>query len=162
MSPPVGTGNGRETPSGGIVIDGEFVPSGIDVGVSTYAIHHNEDYYADPWAYKPERWLEGEQGRGRGTDVAMARACFSPFSQGVRSCLGKGLAYTELTLTLASLLFASDFKFADGELGSVGHGSEDAEYGRHHVGEFQLRDCIVGQKDGPWLVYKRREFEAEE
>lgn len=161
MSPPVGTGNGRETPANGITIDSEFIPADIDVGVSTYAIHHNEDYYSEPWTYKPERWIEGEQGTGRGTNIAQAKACFSPFSQGIRSCLGKGLAYTELTLTFASVLFVSDFKFADGELRQVGRGSKKAEHGRHHVGEFQLRDCIVGQKRGPWLVFKQRDFESE-
>lgn len=161
MSPPVGTGNGRETPANGITIDGEFLPANIDVGVSTYAIHHNEDYYKDPWTYKPERWIEGEQGEGRGTDIALAKSCFSPFSQGIRSCLGKGLAYTELTLTLASIFFASDFQFAGGELRNVGRGGKDAGPGRHHTGEFQLKDCIVGQKQGPWLVFKRRESEVE-
>lgn len=156
MSPPVGTGNGRETPPGGITIAGEFIPGNMDVGVSTYAIHRNEEYYAQPSTFRPERWIEGEQGVGRGTDIATARACFSAFSQGIRSCIGKGLAYTELMLTLACVMYECDFRFADGELGWAGHGSEDAEYGRHHVGEFQLKDCIVGQKEGPWLVYKRR------
>lgn len=156
MSPPVGTGNGRETPASGITIDGEFLPGDVDVGVSTYAIHHNPEYYADPWTFRPERWIEGEQGVGMGTDIAVARACFSAFSQGIRSCLGKGLAYTELTLVLASLLFATDFQFANAELALVGRGREDGEYGRHHAREFQLKDCIVGQKQGPWLVYKRR------
>lgn len=42
--------------------------------------------------------------------------CVASLSLGLRSCLGKGLAYTELTLMLASLLFASDFKFVDEKL----------------------------------------------
>lgn len=44
---------------------------------------------------------------------------------------------------------------------AAAHGSEDGEYGGHHVGEFQLIDCIVGQEVGPWLVIRRREVEID-
>ena len=33
------------------------LPAGIDVGVCTYAIHHHQDYVAEPFVFNPDRWL---------------------------------------------------------------------------------------------------------
>jgi hypothetical protein len=33
-----------------------------------------------------------------------------------------------------------------------------AAYGRHRENEYQLRDHITGQKQGPWLCFTRREL----
>ncbi|KAI1841851.1 hypothetical protein JX266_011929 [Neoarthrinium moseri] len=148
MSPPVGTALVREVMTEGTLVSGQPVPVGCEVGVGTYAIHHSSQTYPEPFVYKPERWLEGN---------AAARASFIPFSAGIRSCLGKGLAYTEITLVIANLLFRGDFKFADGELGNVGRGgNKSAVYGRHRENEYQLYDHIAGQKKGPWLQFSRR------
>ncbi|PVI05774.1 cytochrome P450 3A31 [Periconia macrospinosa] len=153
MSPPVGTGLMREvvTP-GGMVVDGQVVPAGCEVGVGTYAIHHSARAFDDPFVYRPERWLTPDE-----EEVRRARACFVPFSAGIRSCLGKGLAYTEMTLTIGHLLLLGDFKLADGELATVGRGSKSfGVEGRHREGEYQLYDHIAGQKNGPWLQFTRR------
>lgn len=158
MSPPVGTGLMREVATaGGLVVDGQVVPVGCEVGVGTYSIHHSAQAYDDPFVYRPERWLvKSNEERER------ARACFVPFSAGIRSCLGKGLAYTEMTLTIGHLLFLGDFKLAgDPELAKVGRGDKGLGVeGRHREGEYQLYDHIAGQKNGPWLQFTRR-VEAE-
>lgn len=154
MSPAVGSALVREAVSPeGVTVDGQFIPSGQEIGTGTYAIHHNEQCFPDPFTYKPERWLESHATR---ESIRKARSCFVPFSIGIRSCLGKSLAYTEITLVLATLLFQGDFKFADGDLGRVGRGCKGAVYGRHRENEYQLRDHIAGQKEGPWLQFSRR------
>jgi cytochrome P450 len=43
-----------------LVVDGQVIPRGTQVGVNTYSIHHNEEYFQDPYAFNPERWLSSE------------------------------------------------------------------------------------------------------
>lgn len=155
MSPAVGTALVREVvASEGTTVGGHFLPAGMEVGVGSYSVHHNTESFPDPFSYKPERWLETHTSR---ESIDRARATFVPFSSGTRSCLGKGLAYTEITLVVATLLFLGDFKFAEGDLGRVGRGNKDDVYGRHRENEYQLHDHIAGQKKGPWLQFSRRE-----
>ncbi|KAI9754740.1 MAG: hypothetical protein M1815_005439 [Lichina confinis] len=155
MSPAVGSSLWREVVTDGAVIDGEGIPAGADVGVPIYSIHHNPKYYPEPFTFRPERWLVGEAGHTR-ADVDRAHASFTPFSIGMRGCLGKGLAITETMLTLATILFRCDFKLADGELGRVGEGKAGAAYGRHRQQEYQLHDHVTSQKDGPFLQFAPR------
>ena len=42
MSPPVGTALWREVCEGGVVVGGELIPAGSDVGCSLYSIFHDE------------------------------------------------------------------------------------------------------------------------
>ena len=155
MSPAVGSALVREVVSAtGTTVDGQLIPPGLEVGSGTYAVHHNEQCFPDPFTYRPERWLVSHSSR---ETIDKARSCFIPFSIGMRSCIGKGLAYAEITQVVATLLFLGDFKFADGALGQVGRGSENGVYGRHRKNEYQLYDHIAGQKHGPWLQFSRRE-----
>ncbi|TVY84954.1 Cytochrome P450 monooxygenase apf8 [Lachnellula suecica] len=155
MSPAVGSALYREVVSdSGTMVDKNFIPPGVDVGTGTYAAHHNAQCFPDPFAYIPERWLESHSSR---ESIDKARSCFVPFSIGTRSCVGKSLAYAEITLVLAALFFSGDFRFADGELGYVGRGSKNDEHGRHRSNEYQLYDHIAGQKNGPWLQFAKRE-----
>lgn len=153
MSPPVGASLPREivAPSGSLVIDGQTIPSGMDVGVCLYAIHHKAEYFGDPFIYMPERWLSEDQ-----KAVDTARSAFNPFSIGMRSCLGKGLAQTELLLTFARILVAGDFRLTPGKLGEVGRGCVGLGKGRERSNEYQLWDHITGQKKGPWLQFAKR------
>ncbi|TLD11452.1 hypothetical protein PspLS_11924 [Pyricularia sp. CBS 133598] len=152
MSPPVGGALWREVATeGGATVAGEFLPRGTAVGVPLYSVQHSEAYYEDPFTYKPERWLV--EGGNDASSVEKARSVFAPFSIGQRSCLGKALAMHELMLTTATLLSMGDFKLPDGEEAKVGCGKAGATLGRHRQGEFQLKDYITGQKEGPILQF---------
>ncbi len=153
MSPPVGLALWREVVADNMVLDGQPVVKGCDVGVPLYTIHHNPRYYEEPFEYRPNRWLVDD---GTGS-VDRARAAFNPFSVGTRSCLGKSLATTEMALTAATVLFMGDFRFAEGEKGMVGRGRRDGPLGRHRENEYQLFDHVTGQKNGPFLQFSRRE-----
>ncbi|KAF2031176.1 cytochrome P450 3A31 [Setomelanomma holmii] len=148
MSPPVGGALWRETMCP-LIVDTETLPPGCDVGVGIYSIHHNDDYFQDPCAYRPERWLAKEE-------CWQARKAFNPFSLGMRGCLGKGLAMTEMMLTMAMVLFVGDFRIAGGEIGRTGRGKINDEVGREREGEYQLWDFITAQKNGPVLVFEER------
>jgi cytochrome P450 len=152
MSPPVGLALWREVNADNLVIDGHAVAAGCDVGVPLYSIHHNAKYYSSPFQYQPERWLVDD---GTGS-VERARSAFNPFSVGMRSCLGKSLAMTEMALTAATVLFTGDFKFAGGTEGLVGRGRKDGPWGRHRHNEYQLFDHVTGQKNGPFLQFSSR------
>ncbi|KAJ4289927.1 hypothetical protein N0V88_006724 [Collariella sp. IMI 366227] len=154
LSPSVGGLLPREVLPGGMTVDGERVPEGTVIGTPHYTIHHNPDYYPDPFAYKPERWvvadMEKNGGEGVGErDVQVAQSAFCPFSIGPRGCIGKGLAYVEMSITIARVLFMYDVRRAAGVVDPVGE---------EKVGEFQMVDIFTSLKNGPMVEFRRREL----
>jgi cytochrome P450 len=157
LSPSVGGLLPREVLPGGMTIDGESIPAGSVVGTPHYTIHHNLAYYPDPFAYIPERWIANEKSGVTEQHVAVAQSAFCPFSIGPRGCIGKGLAYIEMTITLARVLFLYDVRRAQGIV-DPGEGRRGAEWGRHREGEFQLVDTFTSLKEGPMVEFRRREM----
>ncbi|KAI0180669.1 cytochrome P450 [Hypoxylon sp. FL1284] len=121
---------------------------------------HNETYFPEPFKYKPERWLddeehttensEGEQGK------SIMRAAFAPFAFGDTGCLGKAMAYHEISLVVAKTLWYFDFRRASGEADKLGGGQPGRTDGREKPGEFQLYDLAVADHDGPNLIFEPR------
>lgn len=136
-----------------LIIDGHVVPAGTQVGVNTYTLHHNEEYFPDPYAFKPERWLPSETPEAQRKTM---NAAFSPFSIGDRGCAGKPMAYLESSLVIAKTLWYFDFRPVAGALGCVGGGTPGKRGGRGRVDEYQLYDVIAGQHDGPNLIFSPR------
>ena len=148
MSPPIGTALWREVCDSGIIIDGEWIPPRVDVGSSLYSIHHNEDYFDDPWTYNPDRWME------TGTPYAprhIQQLAFNPFSLGSRKCVAQTMSYTEISITLAKALWYFDLRIPTGPLSKIGAGIEGASKGRHRPHEFQLWEHFTSHHDGPFL-----------
>ncbi|KAI1394478.1 cytochrome P450-like protein [Hypoxylon trugodes] len=145
--------------SPGVEIAGNFFAEGVDLGVSHYAIHHNEDIYPDSFSYQPERWLveryPNESQNGAESRVELAKSGFCPFSIGQRGCVGKGLAMKELMVTIARAIWLYDLRLMPGEehRGCGGYGKG---YGRHRIGEYQLTDMFVSKTDGPIVQFRRR------
>jgi len=158
MSPSVGGLLPREVLPGGIDIDGETIPVGTVVGAPHYAIHHNEAYYSQPFTYTPERWIRGAMNplTGRETseeEVVKAQSSFCPFSIGPRGCIGKGLAYVEMTMALARTLYLYDMRKAVGIV-DPGEGRPDLEWGRHRAEELQLVDTFTSAKKGIMVEFR--------
>jgi cytochrome P450 len=107
--PPVPTGFPRTVPPAGDTISGFYVPGGTAVYVSQHATHHSERNFRDPGKYVPERWL------GEDKYENDRREAVNAFSFGPRACLGKNLAYAEMRLILAKVLFAFDLELVDKE-----------------------------------------------
>ncbi|KAF2204214.1 cytochrome P450 [Delitschia confertaspora ATCC 74209] len=134
-------------------------PKGAVVGVNHYTLMHNAQYYPDPHIFAPERWLANEKQNPYKEYVEKAHAAFCPFSVGPRGCIGKGLAYVELSLTLARVLFSFDISRVDSEEGRLGEGAfgeTGKEWGRHRKEEFQIQDRFASCKEGPILRFRRR------
>lgn len=147
LSPPVGGLLPREVLSGGLEIDGHQIPAGTVVGTPTYAIHHNQAYFPNPFEYVPERWISNSESAASQTSadaITLAKSAFCPFSIGPRGCIGKNLAYTELLITVARTVCLYDMRVAQGQ--KTGGGSQDGEIGRRRPGEFQLWDTFTSNK----------------
>ncbi|KAI1824026.1 cytochrome P450 [Xylaria intraflava] len=138
------------------VIDGHVIPPGTKVGVNTYSLHHNEEYFPEPFAYVPERWLEDETPYPQASNKAMQDA-FAAFSTGARGCGGKAMAYLEASLVVARTLWYFDFEVAPGQPGKAGCGFSGAANGRERETEYQLYDVFISIHDGPNLIFKQRE-----
>lgn len=156
MSPPVSTTLWREkdpVDHKPLVIDGHVIPHGTLIGVNTYALHHNEQYFPQPFTFRPERWLDNVDNEGA---RKIARAAFAAFSIGPRGCAGKSMAYLEVSLVLAKTLWSFDFERAPGRLGEVGGGKPGAANGRVRPHEYQIHDIFTARHDGPYLVFRPR------
>jgi cytochrome P450 len=76
------------------------VRAGTPVVMSILLIHHREDLYPQPFAFKPERWI----GRKPGTYE------WIPFGGGIRRCLGASLAMAEQRVVLEAMVRRLDIE----------------------------------------------------
>jgi cytochrome P450 len=182
LSPPAPGSFWRETTGSGAFIDGVLVPAGYDVGVGIYALHHAQRYFPDPYAFRPERFLPVETSEQRrcttspnapsksmptsqrsscemspsnNAQGAHPDACsaFAPFLLGPRTCPAKGLAYLEMSLLIARILWSLDFRV----VGYHGQGEVGASWGEGGESEFRLWDTFSAVQRGPLLQFKKRD-----
>jgi cytochrome P450 len=145
--------------AGPLIVDGHVIPADTIVGVNPYCIMHNEEYFPDSFAFRPERWLPPETREetvGEKQARETMRRAFIPFALGETGCLGKPMAYQEMSLTIAKTIWLFDFEQAPGENGRLGEGSSGRKDGRDRVEEFQLYDIATADHKGPVLVFKPR------
>ncbi|KAK3306248.1 cytochrome P450 [Chaetomium strumarium] len=107
MYPPAPGGQPRKIHKDGDVILGRFVPGGTVVENWQWPMCHNPAWFTRPDDFVPERWLGDPRFAG---DTKEAR---QPFSYGPRNCIGKNLAYAEMRLILARVVWAFDIKLAE-------------------------------------------------
>ncbi|KAL2020295.1 hypothetical protein VTK56DRAFT_8523 [Thermocarpiscus australiensis] len=110
MYPPVPIGLPRVVPKGGANIAGHYVPEKTGVAIHQWAMYHNDEHFKDPFVYHPERWLGDPAFEGDHKEA------FQPFHLGPRNCLGKNLAYIEMRLILARVLWNFDMRIAEDSL----------------------------------------------
>lgn len=144
----------REVLPGGLKVNGEIIPEGVQIGTSTWSLHHNEDCFIDAYLYRPERWIADNQTGVTVENVAQARSCWYPFSAGPGNCVGKNLAMLELMITVARTLYQMDVRMPPGS--TLGEGAPHLGWGRRSRNNFQLRDAYVSLRDGPTVQFKKR------
>jgi cytochrome P450 len=137
-----------------MTIDSTHFPARTVVGVPMYALHHNPTYFPEPFTFRPERWIESPTNPTEA--IALARKAFNPFSIGTRQCIGRGLAYLQLKLTLTHVLWRFDLREAGDEKGK-GAGRKGMGVGREREDEFQLWDALGFGRDGPMVEVRWRE-----
>ena len=84
-------------------IGGRELPAGVTVAPCIYLVHRRADVYPDPFAFRPERFLEGQGGT----------YTWFPFGGGVRRCLGASFALFEMRIVLQELVTQLDLRAAD-------------------------------------------------
>jgi cytochrome P450 family 135 len=92
-----------------VMVPWQLGPYGVSadtpIGMSILLVHHREDLYPEPFAFRPERWL----GRKPGTYE------WIPFGGGIRRCLGAALAMAEMRVVLEATARRLDLEAADPE-----------------------------------------------
>lgn len=76
-------------------IAGHRLPAGTVVSASIAAMHHREDLFPEPEAFRPERFLGDDTPDGY---------TWIPFGGGVRRCVGAAFAQYEMRLVLRTIL----------------------------------------------------------
>jgi cytochrome P450 len=79
------------------------VPPDTPVLRSSLLLHHREDLYPDPFAFRPERWEDRKPGTYE----------WIPFGGGIRRCLGAALAMAEQRVVLEAMARRLDLVAAD-------------------------------------------------
>ncbi len=75
-------------------VDGHELPPGTDVTPAIWLAHTRADRYPEPFAFRPERFLDG----------APTTSAWVPFGGGVRRCIGAAFAEMEMRVALAEIL----------------------------------------------------------
>ena len=76
-----------------IEIGGYRYPAGVVLLASAYLIHHDPELYPEPWAFRPERFLDKQPGT----------YTWIPFGGGRRRCLGASFALEEMKIVLRAV-----------------------------------------------------------
>jgi cytochrome P450 len=86
------------------VVHGVAVPARSMVVISPYLVHRHPEFWPDPAAFDPRRFMPGES-----TDAGTRhRYVFIPFGGGRRACVGA--AFSELETVLLLAMIASRFR----------------------------------------------------
>ncbi|KAI4870708.1 putative cytochrome P450 [Hypoxylon rubiginosum] len=110
LYPPVTSGLVRVVPPGGEQIAGHFVAGGTFVEVQHWSMNHSKDNWKDPWTFNPERFLTTpEEAAKAGNKLDALQA----FNVGPRNCIGRNLAYAEMRMILARIVYDFDLKLSD-------------------------------------------------
>jgi cytochrome P450 len=79
------------------------VPAETSVLMSILLLHHRDDLYPDPFAFRPERFIGGKPGT----------YTWIPFGGGIRRCLGAALAMAEQRVVLREIAARTDLLAPD-------------------------------------------------
>ena len=77
-----------------VEVGGRRYEPGVCLIADTYLLHHDPDVYPDPYAFRPERFLDEQPGT----------YTWIPFGGGRRRCLGASFALLEMKIVLRAVL----------------------------------------------------------
>src|SRR5258706_12449118 len=94
VSPPIPSIGRQATED--LVLGGYPVPKGLIVTISPHVIHRDPRWYAEPGAFRPERF-------SKENEKSLPKYAYLPFSYGPRVCIGNTFAAMEAVLVLATM-----------------------------------------------------------
>ncbi|KAE8341470.1 hypothetical protein BDV24DRAFT_151135 [Aspergillus arachidicola] len=83
----------------------KYPTEGLCIWIIHGGIQRNPNYWPDPHAFKPERWLVGPD-----HPLYPPKGAWRPFEQGLRDCIGQALALLDVKITLVLTLREFDFQ----------------------------------------------------
>jgi len=86
-----------------LVTDDLHLPAGTDVTAAIWLTHTNAELYPEPFAFRPERFLE----------AAPETYAWIPYGGGIRRCLGAAFAEFEMRIVLREVLGRCELRKAD-------------------------------------------------
>jgi cytochrome P450 len=89
-------------------IGGYQVPRGTQVGLCQWVVHHDQRWFEEPDAFRPERWDNDLIRR-------LPRCAYFPFGDGPRVCIGYHFAMMEAVLILATVVSGYRLRLAPGQ-----------------------------------------------
>lgn len=103
--PPVTDAVPKKVPKGGdrVTVKGKqyFLPGGTDISYNVWGMHHDKAMFGkDADHFRPERWLLDENEMSEDKLTAMRRTTEMIFGYGKYQCLGKPIAWLEITKTI--------------------------------------------------------------
>lgn len=101
MYPPV-VGTARRVPaSEPLTVQGFTLKAGSTVLIPIFSKHHEEEFFPDPYAFRPDRWASDEK---------PPATSYMPFTLGPRICIGQHFFELEAPIILATLLRSLTFE----------------------------------------------------
>ncbi|KAF2123154.1 cytochrome P450 [Lophiotrema nucula] len=148
--PPVARGLPRRTTAAGAVIAGHCIPAGVTISAPIWNVHHNAELFPEPDSFVPERWMPNDNSNSNSVPPTSTSSSTNyayrapdpsdnytyyttpqeahnlkthvlPFHLGPRACIGRNLAYMELSIVIAALLLGFEWELAGGRGGGEGH-----------------------------------------
>lgn len=110
---PVATGLPRRTTQPA-VIAGYEIAAGVGVSAPVYTLHRNDKLFRNASRWQPERW-EPDNTNFTDEERRNLNNYVQPFSQGARACIGRNLAYMELSICIAALVLAFEWELGPGQ-----------------------------------------------
>ncbi|KAI4914534.1 hypothetical protein J4E85_010599 [Alternaria conjuncta] len=111
------------------------LPRGTPIMQSSYLLHTDPAIYPDPFAFRPERWIQNPK---------LTRYLFA-FGRGSRNCLGMNLATSELYMGLAMIWRRFRMEVFDTVEGRDVLTSNDCFLGMPDLGSEGIKVRVVGE-----------------
>jgi cytochrome P450 len=107
LHPVIGQPLPRVVPAGGMDCEGVGkLPAGTVISAAPFVLSRSKEIWGnDAESFRPERWM--------GSDMGELQRFWFPFGAGARLCVGKTLAWMELTKLLAALFRHFNMRLAD-------------------------------------------------
>ena len=78
-------------------VQGMPIPKGTKIYMPTYPAHINEEFFPQPFEFKPERFLKENSDK-------IIPYSYRPFGSGPRVCLGQRFAMVEMMIFMSKLM----------------------------------------------------------
>ena len=105
LCPTIPDGMRRQVPKGGANVAGYLLPEGTVVSIPQWATYLSARNFSSPTLFAAERWLPKAPASMHSGD---RKDAFQPFSLGAHNCPGRSLAYLEMRLILARIVWNFD------------------------------------------------------